>query len=186
MSFKVFVHKKYEKQECISIGCVTAAHWPYAGVSLPGGCLLLGGAFFWGVSLPGQGVPLLGGSPCQGGILAGGGGCLLPRGMPPSEGGLLVGGASCSGAFFQGASFWGASFRGVSLPGGSPCQGVPPSRRCLLPGGSPYRETPPVDRITDTSKNITLATTSLRPVKTLTDWQVQKILNIAQVKILTA
>ena len=34
----------------------------------------------------------------------------------------------------------------------------------LVPGGcSP--ETPPVYRITDTCKNITLATTSLRPVK---------------------
>ena len=32
-------------------------------------------------------------------------------------------------------------------------------------GGSP--ETPPMDRITDTCKNITLATTSLRPVKIL-------------------
>ena len=37
-------------------------------------------------------------------------------------------------------------------------------------GGSPWSrggslETPPVDRITDTCKNITLATTSLRPVK---------------------
>ena len=60
--------------------------------------------------------------------------------------------------------------------GGSPCQGV-----CLIPGvggflpggclpgpgrGLPREPpSPPVDRITDTCKNITLATTSLRPVK---------------------
>ena len=59
--------------------------------------------------------------------------------------------------------------------------------RSLFPGGSPWsqgglwsggglpgprgvsqhalRQTPPVNRMTDTSKNITLATTSLRPVK---------------------
>ena len=43
---------------------------------------------------------------------------------------------------------------GVSLPGGS-----------SLPGGVLPAGDPPVDRITDTSKNITLATTSLRPVK---------------------
>ena len=62
---------------------------------------------------------------------------------------------------------------GVSLPGGgSPCQvGVSAwSGGVSLPGGvsawsqgGPL-ETPPVYRITDTCKNITLATTSLRPV----------------------
>ena len=67
---------------------------------------------------------------------------------------------------------------GVSLPGGfslvwggllGPGGGfslVPGGGVSLVPGrgggGSP--ETPPVDRITDTCKNITLATTSLRPV----------------------
>ena len=40
---------------------------------------------------------------------------------------------------------------------------------CLVRGGSPCPETPhpPVNRITHTCKNITLATTSLRPVITL-------------------
>ena len=51
---------------------------------------------------------------------------------------------------------------GVSAPGGW----------CLLWGGGvvsqhALRQTPPVDRITDTSKNITLATTSLRSVNML-------------------
>ena len=37
---------------------------------------------------------------------------------------------------------------------------------CLLRGGSQHalRQTPPVNRMTDRCKNITLATTSLRPV----------------------
>ena len=71
---------------------------------------------------------------------------------------------------------------GFSLPGpgGSPCQvwGVLPARSggggvCLVwgvslpgPGGAcPETPPPPVNRITHTCKNITLATTSLRPVK---------------------
>ena len=55
--------------------------------------------------------------------------------------------------------------------GGSPSgRGGSPSRGVLHPGGMAsqhaLRQTPspPVDRITDTCKNITLATTSLRPV----------------------
>ena len=91
-------------QECIPVGCVPAAHWPYAAV-LPGGGVLFG---------PG------GGSAWSGGVLLG-----------PGGGGGLPG------------------------PGG----GSPWSRG----GGS--LETPPVNRITDTYKNITFATTSLRPVK---------------------
>ena len=60
------------------------------------------------------------------------------------------------------------------LPGG----GVHASRGAMLPGGvcasggvvsqHALRQTPPpVDRITDTSENITLATNSFRPVKIL-------------------
>ena len=44
--------------------------------------------------------------------------------------------------------------RGFSLPGGV----------SLVPGGACPETPPPVNRITDTCKNITLATTSLRPV----------------------
>ena len=124
----------------------------YAGRGLLTG---VGGSPYWGGGLlvgEGDGSPLggasfPGGSPCQG------------EGVS-FQGGLLAGGSHC----------WGTSF-----PGGSPCQGVPPSRGSPCQGvppfwgspyrGSPYREThPPVDRITDTSKNITLTTTSLRPV----------------------
>ena len=47
------------KQECIPVGCVPAAHWPYSGVCFPGG---------WGCLLPGGSAPRGGSSP-------GGGGC---------------------------------------------------------------------------------------------------------------
>ena len=69
------------------------------------------------------------------------------------------------------ASRGGSGPRGVSLPGrvsalGGGClaRGVSGPGGDLLPGGSPCPETPPVNRITHTCKNITLATTSLRPV----------------------
>ena len=64
---------------------------------------------------------------------------------------------------------------GVSLPGGfsllggspcrgSPCQGGSPCRGALPAGGVLPAGDPPVNRMTDTCKNITLATTSLRLV----------------------
>ena len=74
----------------------------------------------------------------------GGGGCLLPGGSAP--GGCLPGLGGC-------------------LPG--------PGGWCLLLGGAwsgggipacTEAEPPPVNRMTDRCKNITLATTSLRPV----------------------
>ena len=133
------------KKECIPVGCLLPTHWPYAGVcflggvSGPGGCLLLVECL------------LQGGGVCSGGLLQGGG-CLL----------------------------WGVCSRGVSALGVSAPGGVCSQGGCLLPGGVCSREgclllgggipacteadTPPVDRITDTSKNITLTTTSLRPV----------------------
>ena len=51
---------------------------------------------------------------------------------------------------------------GFSLPGGFSLSG---GVSAWSGGGSPCPETPPVNRITHTCKNITLATTSLRPVK---------------------
>ena len=71
----IFLHfltvfgKNYAKQECIPVGCVPAARWPYAGVCFPGdakkiqnkkipkknwgGGLVLGGMSGLGVSGPG-------------------------------------------------------------------------------------------------------------------------------------
>ena len=125
----------YYKQECIPVGFIPAAHWPYGSDPLnfslgcgPG-------------SDPPQFPPWL---------------WAWIRSFSTSPLGMGLG-VSLPGG---GSSFW-----GVSLPGGSPCQGV------SLPGGSPCQGSllgrlPPVNRITHSCKNITLATTSLRPVIT--------------------
>ena len=123
----------------------------WGGILLgPGGFSLVpGGSPYWGVSAwSGGGWVLLG----PGGFSLLGGVCLV-QGVLPARGGCLPG------------------LGGFSLvPGGSPCWEVSAWSRgfslwggvCLVLGGSP--EIPPVDRITDACKNITLATTSLRPV----------------------
>ena len=135
----------------------SASFWG-KGASLAGG-LLLG----WGVppsrgspwqgSLPGRAVSLAGGSPSQGGA--------------SFWEGLLLG----WGVSFLGVSFWGGLLLGgCLLPRGFSFLGVPPSLGCLLPGGGSIpactEADPPMDRITDTSKIINLATTSLRPIIT--------------------
>ena len=67
-------------QECIQVGCVPAARWPYAGVCLPGGSAPegAGGMSAWGVSTP-RGCLLPGGVCFRGvfapwGVCSGGGG----------------------------------------------------------------------------------------------------------------
>ena len=136
------------EQECIPVGCVPAAHRPYAAVFFPrGGLPGRGGSpWSWGV-LPGWG-----GSPWSGGVLLGPGGILLGPGWGGSPW-SRVGGFS----LVRGGSPWS---RGVFLgPRGSPWFAG------FLPGpGGVLRRPPSVNRITDTCKNITLATTSLRPV----------------------
>ena len=111
------------------------------------GCLLPGGLCFQGVSAPGGGVCSWGGL-CLWGVSA-------SRGCVCSRGGLLWGGV-CS---------WGVvCSRGCLLQGGV-CSGG-----CLFLGlgvvsQHALRQTPPpVNRMTNRCKNITLATTSLRPV----------------------
>ena len=121
-----------------------------SGGSAPGGCLFVRGVCFQGVCVCSQvGV-------CsQGGLFPGGvcsGGCLLPGGV-------------C----FRGCLFLGGVCSRGCLPQGVCSQGVSASRGCLLLGGCWYPSMhwgrhPPVNRITDMSKNITLATTSLRLV----------------------
>ena len=99
---------------------------PCQRVSLPGG-LLARGPPCRGY-LPARGVSLLGGTPCQGGS-------------------PWKGGSPCRGHPSQG----GLPGRGASLPeGGLPARGVLPAW-----GGLPAGDPLPVDRITDTSKNIT-------------------------------
>ena len=121
----------------------------------PGGVSLVqGGWCAWS----GGGCLVQGGSPWSQGGVPGPGGCLVQGGFSLVRGGFsLVRGCVC---LVPGGSSW--SQGGFSLvPGGF----------SLVLGGGGSPETPPVNRITDTCKNITLATTSLRPVIT------QKTLN---------
>ena len=129
------------KQECNPVGCVPAAHWPYAGVCFLRGVSALGGCLLRGVTAP-MGVSALGVVSAPGGCLLQG--CLL-------WGGWLLPWGICSrrGVCSQGVSTTGG--RGVSAP-----RGLYPSMHWGRP--------PTVDRITDKSKNIALATTSLRSV----------------------
>ena len=155
-----FKKKNQNKQECIPVGCVPAARRPYAGVCFPAGR-------GW-VSAPGGGgYGLVPGGVCSRGVWSRGvsalgglvlGGVSAPGGLVP--GGLLRGG--CSGGVWsrrRGVSALGGLVQGGCLLwGGSPCLG---EGGFSLPG-----DPSPVNRITHTCKNITLATTSLRPVKT--------------------
>ena len=111
-----------------------------------------GGGPCQGVSLPGGVLPAGRGSPTRGVSLLG---VLLARGG--CQGGLLARGFSLSRGVLP------ARGGGLAARGGSPCQGGLPARG-VLPAGDP-----PVNRMTDTSKNITLATTSLRPVTKFCD-----------------
>ena len=97
--------KNRNKQECISVVCVPAARWPYAGVCFPGGCLLRGvcsqgvsasrgvsgpgGAFLRWVSCPeGGGLPWGGSGP---GCVCSWGGDAIPactEGMSAPRGGV--------------------------------------------------------------------------------------------------
>ena len=108
--------------------------------------------------LPGGGFSLLGGV-ClvPGGFsLVRGGVCLVPGGLP--AGGVYLPGPGGGSPWSGGVSAWswGGSPQGVCLVPGGWC----------LPGlGGVLWRPPSVYRITDTCKNITLAPTSLRPVK---------------------
>ena len=121
---------------------------------LPGGVLPAGGVSAWSEGvLPAGGVSVWSGE-----------GSAWSRGVS-----LVLGGSAWSGGGSPCLVWGGFSLvLGGCLPGPG---GVSPWSRgvCLVPGGSPWSrggslETPPVNRITDTCKNITLATTSLRPV----------------------
>ena len=82
------------------------------------------------------------------------GGCAYQGGVP-TRGVYLSGGVPARGG----------ACRGGSVPAQGGCV---PARGGLLLGGVPAGGClPPVNRMTDRCKNITLATTSLRPVKTL-------------------
>ena len=142
-----------------------------------GGFSLVQGDSPWsrGVLPDGGGLPGLGGSAWSGGVLPG------PGGFSLVPGGVLLGPL----VRLRGGSPWSRGVLLVRLREGSPCwgggcvclvwgvlpgQGVSAWSRGVLPGGvsawsgGVLQRPPPVNRITDTCKNITLATTSLRPV----------------------
>ena len=120
-------------QECIPVGCVPPACWPYPSMhAVHGwGCTCLGGVPAWE-----GGVPAHRGCICLGAVPARG---YLPGGVPA----------------------WGAYLpRGGTCPGGCICQGGVPARGMYLPGGTclggTCPDTPPC-RQTDTCENITFA-----------------------------
>ena len=117
---------------------------------------------------PGGGLPAGGVCAWSGGWCAWSGGFSLLGGCLPGPGGWCA----WSGGGF---SLPGGGLPGPGVGGGVVCLvrgGVPVLRRVLPAGGvsawsqGGSQENPPVNRITDTCKNITLATTSLRPVIT--------------------
>ena len=113
---------------------------PSRGASFLGWCLPVVGSPFGGAYFLG-GCLLLGGPPSWRGLLG--------RGSPSLGRGLLL----------TGSPWWGLLLGGLSLAGGSPWQGGASFLVGIL-----GRQPPPVNRITHGCKNITLATTSLRPV----------------------
>ena len=146
-----------------------------SGGCLPGGCLLLGGVCsrgvvgvcFWGVSALG-GVCSWGVSAPEGWWVSASGGCLL--------GGCLLRDMSAWGCLLQGGVI---SLRGVCVCSqGGVCSGgcLLWGEGCLLRGrgvcswggvwypSMHWGRHPPVNRMTNRCKNITLGTTSLRPV----------------------
>ena len=111
------------EQECIPVGCVLPACWPYPsmhcgqGLYLPVG-YLPGGIPARGVYLPGGylpgGVPA-GGCTYQGVYLPGGTYLGLPARRRTCQGGVPAGGCT----------YQGGTYLGVYLPGGVPAQVLP-------------------------------------------------------------
>ena len=126
-------------------GGVSARSWGGVSAWSRGGV----SAWSWGGSAWSQGR----GFPWWGGV------CLVPGGFSLVPGGFSLVGGVCLVPGGVCLVLWGGSAWSQG-GGGSPWRGV-----CLVLGGGPCPETPPVNRITHTCKNITLATTSLRPVK---------------------
>ena len=121
------------EQECIPVGCVPPACWPYpsmhcrGGVPAQGGVRALGGVRAQGGYLPRGVVYLPRGVTCPGGVvyLPGGvpargctcpGGCTYPGGGVPAWGVYLPGGVPARGCTCQGEG---------TCPGGT-CPGTPP------------------------------------------------------------
>ena len=98
---------------------------------------------------------------CYSYLPGGGGVCLVPGGFSLAGGFSLPGGGGgvclVRGVLPGGGSAW----SGGVLPAWG---GLPGLGAFSLAGGFSLADPPPVNRMTDRCKNITLATTSLRPV----------------------
>ena len=86
--------------ECIPVGCVPAARWPYAAVCFPGGCAWSGRVSALG-GVPGPGGRWLVQGVCSRGLCSWGGllpgGCAWSKGVCAWSGGMcLVQGGVCS------------------------------------------------------------------------------------------
>ena len=135
------------KQECIPVGCVPAARWPYSG----GGYLVPGGYMVPGVYL------------VQGGCTWSQGECTWARGVYLVQGVYLVpGGAPGLGGVS--VRYTPQDQTRYTPPGDQtrytplgPDQVHPPGTRPGTPHPGPDQVHPPVNRITDRCKNITLA-----------------------------
>ena len=141
------LYQKFIKQECIPVGCVPAARRPYAGVCFWGGVCLVWGGVRLGGCLPGWGVSAW----SRGTVVS------SPGGLPGLGGG---------GVWSGGGGVWSRGVVSAWSGGWSLIWGVVSDlgRYPSMHWGRPF---PPVNRMTYRCKNITLATTSLRPVNIL-------------------
>ena len=111
--------QKLQKQDCIPVGCVPPACWPYLPVFSGGGCLVQRGVSDLGGVWSRRGVYLVQGGPGPGGSDPGG--CTWSGGMSglggvPGHWGVCSGGVLGPGGYLV----WG----GVPGPGGCLVQGV--------------------------------------------------------------
>ena len=135
-------------QDCIPVGCIPPACWPYLpACTAPGGCACSGGVPAPGcVPAKGWGCLVLGGV-CSQGVSATGGGCLLLEGV--SAPGVVPCGLSCH-AFDVTCMLPPHQLRHINS---APAY-------ILLPGHVTCKacwDTPPPHGQTDTCKNITFA-----------------------------
>ena len=130
-----------KEQECIPVGCVPPACWPYPSMHC-GGDVPARGVPAKGLYLP-RGVPAGGDLPrrctCLGGV--------------PAQGGVPAWGCTCPGVYLPGGY---TCLRGCTCSGGIPARGVYLGR-CTCPGTPPPPPPPWTEWLTDSCKNITFA-----------------------------